>query len=139
MTTEPTSEEIEYMETKYGRETMTKNISKDMVDEKALNAALSLLGGRWSDGRRLIEAYLKAAKTSGMGEWQPIESAPKDGTYILAMCAGGKQPVITAFKDGEWRNNHYGSREPYWYYTPLLWQPLPLPPPTNDTEGGGRG
>ncbi len=58
--------------------------------------------------------------------WQPIETAPKDGTPIIAWNGDTKYPTLAQFKDGEWRGNHYGDREPYWYYADLkYWHPLP--------------
>jgi hypothetical protein len=67
--------------------------------------------------------------------WMPIETAPKDGTRILAY-----QP------DGQWRGNNPDRRERqevvYWhqpgnpaadgfwmpYLRPTHWMPLPAPP-----------
>lgn len=68
-----------------------------------------------------------------MGEWQPIETAPKDGRDILAWCSG--YHVATWFDC--WR---YDSRHPEaehdggwvigggYVIKPTAWQPLPAPP-----------
>ena len=74
-----------------------------------------------------------------MSEWQPIESAPKDGTEILvwSKIGGGKHKFAT------WESDKYAKNpRPYWrmgnqnldgvmpqrIYQPLFWMPLPLPP-----------
>jgi len=61
-------------------------------------------------------------------EWQPIETAPKDGTTILVYLANGD--VHTAYghfynkgHDFEWAQ--YGGYETY---LPTHWMPLPPPP-----------
>lgn len=72
-----------------------------------------------------------------MSEWQPIESAPKDGTKVLAF--------------GPHVNNREGSYievTPYWnglhprwsvewmdgFGKPTHWQPLPAPPASGEQQ-----
>ena len=64
-----------------------------------------------------------------MGEWQPIETAPKDGSRVLTYSLGlvGTGRYITKF-------GSYSDRM-FWYsdqldrsYEPTHWQPLPEPP-----------
>jgi hypothetical protein len=72
-------------------------------------------------------------------EWQPIETAPKDGTRILAVVQGFRPAVaywqnnrgVFDFIDAEdmpspeaW--DEYLRNEPEW--TPTHWMPLPEPP-----------
>ncbi len=75
-------------------------------------------------------------------EWQPIETAPKDGTFILAICSPEAWcPVIV-----RWNNNvvnDFGTvLEEGWgdefktYHIdglnmPTHWMPLPQPPKDN--------
>jgi hypothetical protein len=54
-----------------------------------------------------------------MSTWQPIETAPKDGTEILAW--DGDQHIVAWF-DGDWRFSD--DRQCF----PTHWQPLPAPP-----------
>lgn len=62
------------------------------------------------------------------GGWLPIEEAPKDGTVIIGIDPDGHL-CLTRFKDEEWRNNHYGDREVYWYFKTLThFMFLPAPP-----------
>lgn len=69
--------------------------------------------------------------------WQPISTAPKDGTRIL-LCFGGYR-----IECGQWDDDRYATKpRPYWtgdwepvcgklWYRgnqPTHWQPLPPPP-----------
>jgi len=65
-------------------------------------------------------------------DWQPIETAPKDGTPVLVFCPSYDLQIVVA---------RYGN--PYWFLaycgtaaedadlheTPTHWMPLPPPPP----------
>lgn len=60
--------------------------------------------------------------------WQPIETAPKDGSSVLVY--EGFEPIVTEgwwdAEDEMWRPS--GSRNyPFWHQ-PTHWQPLPDPP-----------
>lgn len=65
--------------------------------------------------------------------WQPIETAPLDGTLILIYCPGGisiapwppgpempRAKRIKMAKIGEWPDHHM--------WSPTHWMPLPEPP-----------
>lgn len=63
-------------------------------------------------------------------QWQPIESAPKDGAFYLATngkdqrvenCPEGHVAGIWHRIDGDWRGSALGDDSTYW-------QPLPAPP-----------
>lgn len=57
--------------------------------------------------------------------WQPIETAPRDGTVILVWQAGkGRDTIITDWFAVESNTGACG-----WLDEPTHWQPLP-PPPT---------
>jgi hypothetical protein len=60
------------------------------------------------------------------GGWQPIESAPKDGTRILVCAPGWEIAKVTHYhpQSWQWANRH----------KPTLWQPLPAPPSRIDKE-----
>ena len=58
-----------------------------------------------------------------MTDWQPIETAPKDGTDVLVWCGGAM--FIAYMEVGRWffdRTDH--SVKPL----PTHWMPLPAPP-----------
>jgi hypothetical protein len=81
-------------------------------------------------------------------EWQPIETAPRDGSEVFAWMRGSLVPVAVYFVSREYLEEEYG--DPYymeagWYYSlgypfddalpeyPLddyltHWMPLPDPP-----------
>lgn len=90
------------------------------------------------------DAILSALPGAGQGEvgWRPIESAPKDGTVILAWCVhpharwatDDKEwscPVVTQWithNGGGWTWNGMAGTFTHW---------MPLPPPPLDRAGGG--
>jgi hypothetical protein len=68
--------------------------------------------------------------------WQPIETAPRDGTRVLVWMPKAAEPFIAS-----WDTQKYHKRpQPYWRSTmnlgvswdrmrqPTHWQPLPPPP-----------
>lgn len=69
-----------------------------------------------------------------MAEWQPIETAPKDGSHILVSCQyeGGERRSyvvvwVKPFKgDGYWGDTD--EFDPMWHQRPSHWMPLPEPP-----------
>lgn len=61
-----------------------------------------------------------------MSEWQPIETAPKDGTVFLAFF-GLEEMYVGSITDGEFWPAYGAINEDPWMM-PLNWQPLPPPP-----------
>jgi hypothetical protein len=72
-----------------------------------------------------------------MGEWRPIESAPKDGRSLLVVNAG--YPAIMTWRAGGWvyANGHQIELPRMDERKPTHWQPLPALPreewPTDGT------
>ena len=66
-----------------------------------------------------------------MSGWRPIETAPKDGTLILAYARRERKPHIRVTW---WRTAKDGAGYIGWgefnerYWPPTHWQPLPDPP-----------
>lgn len=69
--------------------------------------------------------------------WQPIETAPKDGTAILIACnydRMGKARVTLAWWDGKWLESQYwDDNDEEWIdcvcqFKPTHWMPPPEPP-----------
>ena len=100
-------------------------------------AACEERNGGWTD-REIKSAAFKDACDSAEVEWQPIETAPLDGTEILLKiplrwrvpqgCIGSGDYVSAYWFDkliGFWRDrtNHWVSPD-----MPTHWAPLPKPP-----------
>jgi hypothetical protein len=80
----------------------------------------------------VLQTALAAREAEVAGPvWQPIETAPKDGTTVLVYDAARcRLTWTTEFEDGEW-----GWPGPYFQAEPTHWMPLPSPPqPAPDTE-----
>lgn len=74
-----------------------------------------------------------------MNEWQPIETAPKDGTVVLVWPPTWPNRSCSTAR---WNSDEYANRPaPFWdrddgllhrttsrAIPPTLWQPLPPPP-----------
>jgi len=63
-----------------------------------------------------------------MADWQPIDTAPKNGTPILAW--DGEVIAIIDWLSGfnEWSVSHDAEGYAWQGYTPTHWLPLPKPP-----------
>lgn len=70
-----------------------------------------------------------------MSEWQPIETAPRDGSEILLWVGrawNGRLPFVGSYwfgneTKGFWMNEFYnGGQVPN--FAPTHWRPLPAPP-----------
>lgn len=95
-------------------------------------------GSRWDDAK-----YIRADLVP---QWQPIETAPKDGTWVL-LCNGAtdedredddfgkilRSRPVTAFWDkGDWVFSHWDGAWRSCYSCPTHWMPLPQPPKGQD-------
>lgn len=58
-------------------------------------------------------------------DWQPIETAPKDGTNIIVYCPlPGSEYIVTARFIRVWVDSYEGED----IFNPTHWMPLPEPP-----------
>jgi hypothetical protein len=62
--------------------------------------------------------------------WQPIETAPKDGTDVLTFGLAGQ--VVARYEDDAWRIYNYGYEDATVRKMPTHWRPLAPPPQTKD-------
>lgn len=58
--------------------------------------------------------------------WEPIETAPRDGTRILIEVPGHEHPVVIGWQDPDFTNLTDDAGN--FYPNATLWQPLPPPP-----------
>lgn len=95
-----------------------------------------------SAGLRFQLAAGIRALADGPGEdgWQPIETAPTDGTEIL-ICGGTikadsyegdgwpfRGVAIVTRDDDSWRGEHEETYDNWYRHEPTHWRPLPSPP-----------
>lgn len=65
--------------------------------------------------------------------WQPIETAPRDGTICLVAEPSGFVHLAQWCADGYWR---YRVTDPDLQWKPTHWMPLPPPPIHVEPHGG---
>jgi hypothetical protein len=69
-------------------------------------------------------------------EWQPIESAPKDGTPVDIWCAGFRYTdAYWGRVANEWLDEDGDPIKDYYGEEPTHWMPLPSPPSRKATGG----
>lgn len=94
----------------------------------------------------LVDAYyaIAAAIRSAGPQWQPIESAPKDGTVIDLWCrapglsAGPARVPDCWYSDGRWwryDNEHGDDQCRSRVHNATHWMPLPAPPAPPEAPG----
>ena len=66
-----------------------------------------------------------------MADWQPIETAPKDGTDILVFCRDTQEQMVAFWRGGWQFAVHPNGRV---FCSPSDWMPLPEPPEVLMTE-----
>jgi hypothetical protein len=110
----------------------TRDVRVAML-EKALEEAIVVFDGMNDDeiDVELLPRLRAAAQPRVEQEWQPIETAPKDGTQILAYWDSGMMTCtdITLWYEGKWSDPECTEVE---YADPTHWMPLPTPPSLTD-------
>ena len=85
----------------------------------------------WLDGMESVtdgEHNVYTTPQPQVPEWQPIETAPKDGTRILLCRVHPNPDIHIAISDGQWLETHNGHWDWVWPYIrkePTHWMPLP--------------
>jgi hypothetical protein len=76
------------------------------------------------DNKITVATHEAATAWSQRSAWQSIETAPRDGTQILAIWPGKGRPRIVWFDRARWTDDGDHSLIDFTH-----WQPLPSPPP----------
>lgn len=78
------------------------------------------------DRQHLATCMLFALEAAGvdLGGWMPIESAPKDGTRVLAWSANWTGVMTVQYYGTDWRPDYTLRLK----YQPTHWRPLPKGP-----------
>jgi hypothetical protein len=101
---------------------------------------------RPDDFRALLREAAAAIEAAREDGWQPIETAPKDGTTVIGFWCGSRGTVgvvngtnygITAFNpdSGEWYDASEAGNEDDEWARPDFWRPLPAPPAIDRARG----
>ena len=108
---------------------MTDTLQKIIAEMR--EAAGKRWADSWADNYRRWADQLDAL-ASLVGAWQPIESAPRDGTRVLLLGSDKRHA------DGYWkaRAGHGCWVWPYVKAEPRKWMPLPRPP-NDQVKGDG--
>ena len=107
------------------------------LTNEQIDIALSTIKDLYSGCENLgtYKTILTALEMAKGNEWQPIETAPKDGTHIYLydenLTPIEDKHITTGFWD-EYRWSQWDSED----YTPTHWKPLdtPTPPKENKEE-----
>jgi hypothetical protein len=94
-----------------------------MFDMRSQTGTVDLCGN-WQELRVGDALYTRPAQHERVqsNEWQPIDTAPKDGRRLLLATPRGKMA------DGNWEKTYKVWSWPYVMVNPTHWMPAPLPP-----------
>lgn len=108
-----------------------EKLSKETINKLVGNTHLLIAYQSTTDS--LIEKIKELQKLlevqSGYGVWKPIETAPKDGTFVLVWSDRGINEVFWSEEDEFWYHDVDG--DDYWPLRggyPTLWTELPPAP-----------
>jgi hypothetical protein len=73
-----------------------------------------------------------------MTHWQPIETAPKDGTRVLLYIDEDEGPCIGKWDIDFWQKPNWCMEAGDYWSGATHWQPLPAPPPSRPTTNEGE-
>ncbi len=87
-------------------------------------------GNDWTcmscDRCKALHEYDHDASASAQGDWQPISTAPKDGTWIELYLASDHPNVFGRMRISNWWARDWNSSEE-WRGTPTHWRPFAAP------------
>ena len=80
---------------------------------------------------RILDHCVDRIKQLEAQQWQPIESAPKDGTYVLLLLAKPRNVIQARWSAMGWTDCWCAYVAPY---SPTHWMPLPEAPQEQKDE-----
>jgi hypothetical protein len=102
---------------------LAEAVMKDEAPEEGgFDLSAGLFGSHVSDWIRAVAKELEDRRAAP--GWQPIETAPKDGTAVLGWDKDEGSDVMH-FREGLWMQR---VDDACWVRTPTHWRPLPPPP-----------
>jgi hypothetical protein len=135
---------VEYQQVNYPA-SMLRSISV-APNGDAINPPVTVVGQSNEEYKELREKATREAQSAAIAAWnqrspwQPIETAPRDGTDFIAyneftgpyITAAKSISPIAAPPDGTIRfsMHHWHGQKGTWFPEPTHWQPLPSPPIT---------
>lgn len=109
---------------------MSKVYTDQAITDAIVAATTTVVGGIAVDTQKFIETFNshrdRALCTSLGPQWQPIHTAPKDGTEVLGLCDWQPLTVVMFFRDGEWLVK-WDEAKLSDGYEATHWMPLPAP------------
>ena len=102
----------------------------DFMDEQSLDDLIDFVCDEWALNTR-------PSPQEGMAGWQPIETAPKNGTEILGYTEEvGALVLYWDSMTGE--RDHWSDGMSFSFWKPTHWMPLPAAPGPADGESNGN-
>ena len=71
-------------------------------------------------------------------QWKPIKTAPRDGTWFIAVCAGDYIPAIVRWHNDGWQQDEDDDSEGPDLWDLAFWLPLSVLPPSPVATIGKR-
>jgi len=126
--------------------TAWREMTAPVIDEDGIGQVIGVGVKILEDRARELDASGDAPRAAEAGEWLPIESAPRDGSYILVCNSHGSwiakyHPVYPSGyrPSNPWASmmlNHDHIENPGRFDHPTHWRPLPQPPAMHAPGGG---
>ena len=109
-----------------------KMVSARDVVARAMLDSISLSGTSAAQGEDNADAILSALAAAGYAveqDWQPIETAPMDGTPVMIGCSRTQSQRWAVWSGGMWRDGQdFAGGRISGVPSPTHWRPLPAPP-----------